>query len=67
MHRVLNVGNKNEKNGAYLIQHLKNGGAGMRGNKKDKKSKVPKITEEEYAKYISALKNEKIEETKNKE
>ena len=30
----------------------------MRRTPKSKKDKVPKITEEEYAKYISALRNE---------
>ena len=30
----------------------------MRRMPKNKKNKVPKITEEEYARYISALRNE---------
>ena len=40
--------------GAYLVQ-IRNGGACMSKPSKTKKNKVPKITEEEYMAYVSAL------------
>ena len=48
--------NKNKKERAYSLQNFL-GGARMSKSSKSKKNKVPKITEEEYVKYLSSLKD----------